>query len=470
MKSYKKTYSGIFRDGSAGRFAKQRYRARRKKLINKEGILMVITGVPYGPGQETVWAYAHCPTYQEPAIMYLTGVNQSNVVLLLDPGSRESDEILFLGKKDSSKEFWDGIRFGVGGPKSNREVKHVTGIKDVRDIADLEKVLKDRLQKRRSTKLGTLWMEGKNGKKSIEIKSDHNGKFKARLARCLRLWTRSSSGLSNIMKSHFELRLPLDSYDVKNTLVAEKITGRGFIETLKNFSRFQNEYQVQGFLEGRMLEGSPYGLSFPSIIASGHNATVLHYMKNDDDFKKKELVLMDFGIRWMTMHADISRTVPASGKFNPMQRMLYEIVLKAQLSVQRKAKKGVTINELNDCCWDSINKDLDRIFKRLGGKFKLKYKDRPHGVSHLMGEQEHDGDPFRNYLNEPMREGWLISNEPGLYGYFRIRLDGKLYEEEIGIRIEDNLLITKTGCKNLSRSIPKTVGQIEKLMSSSRNR
>ena len=150
--------------------------------------------------------------------------------------------------------------------------------------------------------------------------------------------------------------------------------------------------------------------------------------------------------------------------------MLYEIVLKAQLSVQRKAKKGVTINELNDCCWDSINKDLDRIFKRLGGKFKLKYKDRPHGVSHLMGEQEHDGDPFRNYLNEPMREGWLISNEPGLYGYFRIRLDGKLYEEEIGIRIEDNLLITKTGCKNLSRSIPKTVGQIEKLMSSSRNR
>jgi len=95
---------------------------------------------------------------------------------------------------------------------------------------------------------------------------------------------------------------------------------------------------------------------------------------------------------------------------------------------------------------------------------KLRYKDRPHGVSHLMGEQEHDGDPFRNYLSEPMREGWLISNEPGLYGSFKIRLNGKLYDEEIGIRIEDNLLITKTGCKNLSSSIPKTVRQIEKLM------
>jgi len=308
-------------------------------------------------------------------------------------------------------------------------------------------------------------MEGRKDKKAVEIKSDHNGKFKSRLARCLRSWGGASSSLYNIMKSHFELRLPLDSYDIANTLVAQKITGSGFADTLKNFSRFKNECQVQGFLEGRMLEVSPYGLSFPSIIASGHNATVLHYMKNDDDFKKTELILMDFGIRWMTMHADISRTVPALGKFDPLQKVLYEIVLKAQSAVQRKARQGVTINELNDCCWRSINKSLDNDFKKAGGKWKLKYKDRPHGVSHLMGEQEHDGDPFRNYASEPMREGWLISNEPGLYGSFSIRLNGKRYEEEIGIRVEDNLLITQTGCRNLSRSIPKTVTQIEKLMS-----
>jgi Xaa-Pro aminopeptidase len=187
-------------------------------------------------------------------------------------------------------------------------------------------------------------------------------------------------------------------------------------------------------------------------------------MKNDDGFKKNEMVLMDFGVRWMTMHADISRTVPASGKFNPMQKMLYEIVLKAQLAVQKIARSGITMNELNDRCWNSVNRGLEKTFKSAGGKMKLRYKDRPHGVSHLMGEQEHDGDPFRNYLGEPMREGWLISNEPGLYGSFRIRLDGSLYDEEIGIRIEDNLLITKTGCRNLSSSIPKTVRQIEKLM------
>jgi len=166
----------------------------------------------------------------------------------------------------------------------------------------------------------------------------------------------------------------------------------------------------------------------------------------------------------MTMHADISRTIPASGRFNPMQKMLYEIVLKAQMAVQKKARMGVTVNALNDCCWGSINSDLEKVFRAAGGKLKLRYNERPHGVSHLIGEQEHDGDPFRNYANEPMQSGWLISNEPGLYGEFRIRLNGKNYDEQIGIRLEDNLLITKTGCRNMSRKIPKTVAEIERLM------
>ena len=139
---------------------------------------MAITGVPYGPGQETVWAYAHCPTYQEPAIMYLTGINQANVILLLDPNSYESDEILFVSKKDLSKEFWDGIRFGVGDTKSIREVQQVTGIKDIRDIDDFDEVLKGRFKKQRNKRLGTLWMEGTRGKKLLKLKQIIIGSLK----------------------------------------------------------------------------------------------------------------------------------------------------------------------------------------------------------------------------------------------------------------------------------------------------
>jgi len=464
MKNSKKTYSGIFRDGGAGKFAKRRFRDRRKKLMKSEQKLMVITGVPYGPEGETVWSYAYCATYQEPAMMYLTGINQSDVVLLLDPDSSESDEILFVAEKDLKLEFWNGIRFGVGDEKSIREVQKVTGIKDVRDIRDLKQVLKERFLKQENKPLGTLWMEGsKNGKKA-EITTDHNWNFKTRLSRWVKSWDSSGDGLVNIMKGHFALRLPLDSYDVESVQKASDITGNGFKTTLKNFRKFKSEYQVQGFLEGQMLMHSPYGLSFPSIVASGHNATVLHYMKNDDEFTRDELVLIDFGVRWMTMHADISRTVPASGRFNPLQKMLYEIVLRAQKAVEKKARTGVTINELNDCCWNSVNTDLKNVFQKAGGKCQLRYQGRPHGVSHLMGEQEHDGDPFRNYLSEPMKTGWLISNEPGLYGKFKITLNGKTYNEEIGIRIEDNLLITETGCRNMSRKIPKTVAEIERWM------
>ena len=464
MKTIKKVHTGIFRDGGAGVFAKRRYHDRRKILMDKEGCLMAITGVPYGPGGKTTWAYAYCPTYQEPAMMYLTGINQNNVILLLDPGSRQSKEILFVDRKDRILEFWEGVRFGVGDERSLKEVQSVTGIQDVRDIRAFKDVLKERFSKQKKKMIGTFWLAGTRKEKTCVITTDHNYDFKKKLEGWLRSWKAPKNSLKNIMKNHFELRLPLDKYDVANARKAQEITGNGFKTMLKNFKNFKNECQVQGFLEGQMLMHTPFGLSYPSIVASGSNATILHYTKNDDDFLKNEMMLIDFGVRWMTMHADITRTFPVSGRFNPMQKILYKIVLKAQRAVERKARAGVTIEELNTVCWEKVNQGLERDFEAVGGKFKLQYNGRPHGVAHLMGEQEHDGDPFRNYARQPMKPGWMISNEPGLYGKFSLKWDGKTYDEEIGIRIEDNLVMTQTGCENLSRKIPKTVRQIERLM------
>lgn len=465
-KIIKKTYSGILRDGGAGSQAKKRFRNRRKKLMERVNQLIVLTGVPYGPGAETAWTYAHSPTYQEPSIMYLTGVNQAGVILLLDPGAKDSDEILFVKKKDPTKEFWDGVRFGVGDPKSVAEAKRVTGIKDVRDVDEFEKILKERVRQGKRREVGTFWLETlMPGKKKV-VKTDHNWKFKKKIESLLRKWKMPGKAVSNIMKDHFELRLPLDKFDVANTLKAQKITGEAFQETLKHFGEFKNECHVQGFIEGQMLMKSPYGLSFPGIIASGSNATVLHYMKNDDDFSRDEMVLLDFGVRWMTMHADISRTIPVAGRFNPLQKILYQIVLDAQLAVEKMARAGETIFELNECCWDTLNRGLKEKFKAIGGTYKLQYNGRPHGVSHLIGEQEHDGDPFREYLGYPMQPGWLISNEPGLYGTFKLKQNGRVYHAKIGIRLEDNLLITESGCRNLSKGIPRRIDEIEKLMNS----
>ena len=464
MKKIKKVHSGIFRDGGAGAYAKRRYRDRRSKLMEREDSLIAITGVPYGPGGKTVWAYAHSPTYQEPTIMYLTGINQNNVILLLDPKSKVSTEILFVGRKDRIMEFWEGIRFGVGDKASLQEVQSVTGIKDVRDIGEFKDVLRERFVKNKKNSLATFWYEGIRKGRKTSITTDHNYDFKQKLAGWLREWKVPKGTLKNIMSDHFDLRLPLDNYDIKNARKAQEITGEGFRAMLKNFGDFKNECQVQGYLEGKMLMNSPYGLSYPSIVASGVNATILHYMKNDDPISKNEMMLIDFGVRYMTMHADITRTFPVSGKFNPMQKLLYEIVLNGQREVEKAARAGITIDELNDICWAVVNDGLEKKFSAAGGKYKLRYKDRPHGVSHLMGEQEHDGDPFRNYATQPMKAGWMISNEPGLYGEFKIRLNGKTYDETIGIRIEDNLVMTLRSCMNLSSIIPKSIKGIERLM------
>jgi Xaa-Pro aminopeptidase len=226
---------------------------------------------------------------------------------------------------------------------------------------------------------------------------------------------------------------------------------------LPQISRCTSETEVAGKLNGLLQEKTPFGQSFPSIIASGINGTILHYTKNNDPLDTNELILLDFGARWQGMTADISRTVPLSGKFNPLQRLLYTLVLDTQTFVESQVKAGTKLADINQACWEYMNQELDLRFTQKGGKMNRPYTKAPHNVSHLIGLQVHDGDPFRDYKNIPLKAGTIISNEPGLYGHFEITLDGVFYSSYIGIRIEDDLWITDTGCINLSTDCPKLV-------------
>ena len=173
---------------------------------------------------------------------------------------------------------------------------------------------------------------------------------------------------------------------------------------------------------------------------------------------------MDFGVRAGTQHSDISRTVPVNGKFNSLQKILYSIVLDAQKFHQKNVKPGVKLADLDPMVWNFIWDALQERFVSKGGKFKLLYDRRPHGVSHLIGEQIHEGDPFRCYMQKPLKPGMLLSNEPGLYGYFEIDLDGIHYAEDVGIRIENDLLVTEDGCEDISAEIPREIEDLEILL------
>ena len=226
----------------------------------------------------------------------------------------------------------------------------------------------------------------------------------------------------------------------------------------------KNEKECAGFIKGKCYENAALGQSFPAIVATGKNAAILHYHANNEDFQSGELLLMDFGVRLHNMPADVSRTVPVNGRFNPLQRCLYNCVLSAQQCVEEHAKAGVSIDFLNELCWNHLEEQLNIHFFSKGGVCKRPYEKMPHFVGHLIGHMVHDGDPAREYRKKALEPGMVMSNEPGLYGEFQCEIEGKMYKEHCGIRIEDDLLITETGCENVTQNCPKSCSDIEAIM------
>ena len=174
----------------------------------------------------------------------------------------------------------------------------------------------------------------------------------------------------------------------------------------------------------------------------------------------KDLVLMDFGLRWRSMCTDVSRTIPAGGTYTDLQKRLMGIVLDAQLATIEQVQSGITFDELNAFAWETLENLLDKNFCSKGGKMNRPYKNQPHNIGHFLGIQVHDGDANRNYRSKPLPENSIITIEPGLYGAFEF--NGEILH--CGIRIEDNLLVTPSGYKNLTNDIPKQCHDIEALL------
>jgi len=353
--------------------------------------------------------------------------------------------------------FWEGPHFGIGDDEIESLVSTLTGIPNLGPRNKVNAALLDCLEEDDS--LTGYWHCYRNGK---PIK-DHNYQAWKRCDQALRRYDESPEW-ENISTAQWSLRLPLDARDIDHMKTANEITRLAFLETLAVLPTCKTETEVAGILNAGIQMRSWFGNSFPSIVAAGANATVLHYHKNNSPLPKDGMLLLDFGARWQSMHADISRTVPCSGKFNPLQKRLYGIVLAAQQKVEDATKPGVTIADLNTLCWAHINQELATL-ETEGAIISLDYKELPHNVSHLLGRQVHDGDPQRNYRDMPLTPGLMITNEPGLYGHFQMTIDGQSYSESIGIRIEDDLLITETGVENLSTSIPKSIEDLEALFS-----
>lgn len=454
-------YLGVFlTDGLDHSIAVERYKKRRQLLRQRYKGTIVLSGVNEEIGHQFSWLNLDLMCIQDPIFLYFTGLNQYGCAFIIDS---EGKETLFLQEQDSNKEFWEGIQIAYHTDRLEY-LKLLTGFDEILPLKNLFDTVLMNYKKDVSHPIYTMWYVSDENQKNKE--DEFYFKFKLKLTDYLKQSKCDSAQLLSIhmIDTH---RLSLDSCDLKNMRTAIQITIDAFKHLCSQRISWKSETDISGVLKGYIQRRSWMGISFPPIVASGKNACALHYKRNNMPLDQNGLLLLDFGCRYEQVVSDMSRTIPINGQFNPLQKLLYQIVLDAQRLVEDHVVAGVSFFRLNELCWTFIENALRVRFLLPGGKMKRHYDRKPHNIGHLIAHHVHDGDPFRHYRTSPLEQGMVITNEPGLYGYFEIEIDDVFYAEYCGIRIEDQLLITKEGCENLTQDCPKSIESIESLLNSS---
>ena len=245
------------------------------------------------------------------------------------------------------------------------------------------------------------------------------------------------------------MRMVKDDAEIACIREAIDATDKGLRRILEKLAPGQMEYQAQAEFEYAIRWHGAEGTSFATIAGSGLNGCMLHYETNHCRMEDGKLLLLDLGAKVKGYCADITRTYPVNGKYSERQKQIYDIVLAANLEVTKAAKPGLTLKQLNEICKKKLAEGMMAIGK-IGSEEEIGTYYM-HGVSHHLGLDTHDAIAHDETLLAP---GMVITNEPGLY----------IDEEEIGIRIEDDLLITEGGCEVLSKAVPRTTEEIEALM------
>ena len=357
---------------------------------------------------------------------YLSGNFEYGNIVLLTKIDGKCNEMMFIHPYDELKAKW------VGAPLSKEAVSNANGILDIRYLDEYDSVLESILKE-----VPTLYIDLAN-ENELLFEVDLAKKLKEKYTHLVILNAVSLFKTARTVKCEEELN------EMRKAI---EITRLGIENILLHMDELY-EYQLESYFDQAIKFHGATGYAFPTISASGKNACCLHYVDNNCKALNGDLILFDLGASYHMYCADISRTFPVSGKFTERQKQLYNIVLKGQEVAMENTKPGITTKELNQILIKYYAQALKEIGLIKEDKDVLKYYY--HGVSHHMGLECHD---LCDYT--PLVPGCVISCEPGLY----------IQEEGIGIRIEDDLLVTEDGCENLSKSILKTVEEIEEFMS-----
>ena len=374
-----------------------------------------------------------CPFEVNHHFFYLTGIDRENMALVLSRSAGEDKTILFIEEAVPHMERWTGKRLTA------EEAKAISGVDDVRLIDSLGSAL-GRMAAREAVEAAYFDCY-RNA--MTDVDSYNMAKAKVFAA------AYPTVTLKNAHPMLAAMRMVKDETEIQAIREAIALTDQGLRRILSTLKPGQMEYQAQAEFEYAIRSGGAQGTSFATIAGSGINGCMLHYNTNHCRMEDGKLLLLDLGAKTKGYCADITRTYPVGGVYTPRQKQIYDIVLAANLAVTAAAKPGMKLSDLNDICKAKLAEGLMAIGKIASADEISTYY--MHNVSHHLGLDTHDAVSHAEALLAP---GMVITNEPGLY----------IDEEEIGIRIEDDLLITEDGCEVLSRNVPRTTEEIEALM------
>ncbi len=417
---------------------------------------------------------------QDSNFWYLTGFNEPDAIAILSNDPEQPEFALLVPPMDPEATIWTGKRAGVEGAQNIYQANEAYSLDD------------------KSTVLEHVATESR---KLMMIPSQVNESLNEEI-RVHVISSRLDSRMGNPVSYLYKLRAVKTPYEIALMQRAVDISIKGHrraMEKLKltpglmkkypdHLGKGLNEGTIQAALEEPFKQNGGVRTAYPSIVASGANACVLHYFQNNDNAQPKDSVLIDAGSECGNYAGDITRVWPVGGKFSPAQKALYQVVLGAQKAAIEAVKPGVTMGEIDAVAREKMAEGLIRLGILTGtveealGTDVLTAPLRkyfPHSTGHMLGLDVHDvgigetgkGVPSssngkRDYLDTPIEEGWTFTIEPGIY------ITQKMVEEEgldpkwanIGIRIEDDILMTPDGAKNLSEALPREIKDIEALM------
>jgi Xaa-Pro aminopeptidase len=428
------------------------YAKRRKDLMQKIGSNGIVI-LPSAP--EVVRnGDAFYPYRQNSDFYYLTGFEEPEAILVLAPDRKEGEYILFNRVRDRDREIWDGPRAGQEGACKEY-------------LAD---------QAFSFSQFSSMLPELLAGRESVHYPLGINQKFDKVLLRGVnqvRAKVRGGSeppiSFVDITPSLHEMRLFKSESEIKMMQKAIDITAIAHQRAMEICKPGMNEYQLEAEITYVFQRHGARFFAYSPIVGAGRNTCILHYINNNQEIREGDLVLIDAGAEYNNYAADITRTFPANGRFSGEQRAIYELVLESQLAAIKTIKPGASWTSAQDTVVKIITQglkdlgllkgDLDDLIEK-----KAYFPFYMHRAGHWLGLDVHDVGRYRFEKDwRSLQRGMVFTVEPGIY--ISADIPGVPHRwHNIGVRIEDNVLVTDQGCDVLSQKIPKTVAEIEAIM------